>query len=194
MAGNESSAFQLSDEARALIKAAEDRAQAAERKAEELSEKVGGLLNTANVNRAEAFIAELKAMKLDEEHGFSGMLREIEQVMLADDGGAALQSDHFADDKNRDGFLTVSDALRRVFGALKTAEGSTLKLGEVVAPPSEKLDDDSRDHGKPPKGDEEVDLSEMTDEQILALDDPAYRRQLGITDDRVASNGGGEQK
>jgi hypothetical protein len=195
MAGNDTGTFQLSDEARAEMQKLQDELDAQKKRNETLSEQVDKLVGTANVNSTAQFIAELKTMGLSEERGFSGMLVEIEQVMLADDGGAALQAEHFADDKNKDGVLTVSDAMRRVFGALKTAEGSTLKLGEAIPSPTEKLDDPDAPDGKPPKGNEDVDLSDKSDAEILAMEDPEYLKKLGIPVDKVASNSnGGETK
>lgn len=194
MAGNDKSVFQLSDEARAEFKKLQDELDTQKKRNETLSDQVDKLVGTANVNSTSAFIGELKEMGLTEERGFSGMLAEIEQVMLADDGGPALQADYFADDQNKTGELTLSGSLKRIFGALKTAEGLTLKLGEVITPPSEKLDEGGTDSGKPSKGDEEVDLSNMSDEQILALEDPAYLKQLGITVETASNGSGGEQK
>lgn len=196
MAGEDTSKLQLSDEARALIQAAEDRAAAAEQKADQLSQSVDKLMGTANVNRAEAFIGKLKGMGLTEERGFSGMLKEVEQVLLADDGGPALQSDHFADDRNKDGQLTLSEAVERIFGALITAEGTTLKLGEIVKPPSEELDDDKDKgpEGKPPKGgDEEVDESLLSDDELLRKHEqehPGVLERAGIKLDETKNGGG----
>lgn len=194
MAGNETSAFQLSDEARAEIQKLQNELDAQKKRNETLSDQVDKLVCTANVSSTSTFIDELKEMGLTEERGFSGMLKEIEEVMLADDGGPALQADYFADDNNKTGELTLSDSLKRIFGALKTAEGVTLKLGEVISAPSEKLEDGDADPGKPTKGDEEEDLSDKSDEEILALDDPAYLEQLGIKQKVAANGSGGEQK
>lgn len=196
MAEDSTSTLQLSDEARRLIQAAEDRAKAAEQKADKLSQTVDGLLGTANASRADAFILELKGMGLDEEHGFSGMLNEIHKIMLEDDGGPALQADHFADDKNTTGELTLSDCFRRVFGALKTADGVTLKLGEIVTPTGEVLDDDDKDGkdpGKPGKGDKVIDEANLSDEDLLRLqekDHPGVLAKAGI---KLSDNGGGDK-
>lgn len=194
MAGNETSVFQLSDEARAEFQKLQDELDAQKKRNETLSDQVDKLVGTANVNSTSTFIGELKEMGLTEERGFSGMLVEIEQIMLADDGGPALQADYFADDHNKTGELTLSDSLKRIFGALKTAEGATLKLGEIIPAPSEKLEDGDANPGKPSKGDEEEDLSDKSDEEILALDDPEYLKKLGITVESAANGSGGEQK
>lgn len=181
--GQKDGTLQLSDEARALIKAAEDRAAAAEAKTEKLSETVDKLLGTSNANAAAAFITSIKApissggLGLSEDLGWGGMLVEIEQIMLADDGGPAVRSDHFADEKtNPDGTLTVSDAIKRVFGALRTKEGVILKLGEVVEEPVVRVD--GKD-GKPPKDDSEVDESMLSDEEILARIEKEHPGKLG---------------
>jgi hypothetical protein len=193
MAGEDKSTLQLSDEARAEIKKMQDALDAERQRNEQLSQTVDKLVGTANSSAADAFIAELKAMKLDEEHGFSGMLNEIHQVMLADDGGPALQSDHFSDDKNKTGEITISDAFRRVFGALKTADGVTLKLGEVIKPPSETLDDEQDGQGgKPPKGDENLDESKMTDAELLALQEKDHPGALEAAGIKLSANGKGD--
>lgn len=186
------STFQLSDEARTAIKAAEDRAAEAERKADLLSQTVDKLVGTANSNRADAFILKLKGMGLDEGHGFGGMLNEIHQAMLADDGGAAVQSDHFADDKNTTGELTLSETIERIFGALITAEGSTLKLGEIITPPTEQLDDDKKGpDGKPTKGDEEVDESNLSDAELLARQEKDHPGSMAAAGIKLADNSNG---
>lgn len=200
--GQKEGTLQLSDEARALIKAAEDRAAAAEKKADQLSESVDKLLGTSNANAAAAFIAHLKApvdtggLGLSEELGFGGMLAEIEQIMLADDGGPAVKSDHFADDKtNKDGTLTISESVKRIFGALRTAEGSTLKLGEIVEAPVVQVDGKN---GKPAKDEkpDEVDESKLSDEEILArieAEEPGRLTKHGIKlSASAATNGDGK--
>lgn len=190
MADNDTSALQLSEEAKAHFKKLENDLLAAQERNTQLSQKVDRLVGTASVNEADSFIRELKEMGLDEEHGFSGMLNEVHQIMLADDGGAAVQSDHFADEKsNPTGELTLSDAVRRIFGALKTAEGVSIKLGEIITPPSETTEDGNLDAGKPPKGDENLDESKMDDEALLALhekDHPGDLAKSGLT---LSSNG-----
>jgi hypothetical protein len=198
----QNSTLQLSDEAKALIAAAEAKAEALALQLSETNKRVDALLGTANVNAASTFIAHLKApvesggLGLSEERGFGGMLVEIEQIMLADDGGPAVKSDHFADDKNKDGTLTVSAALQRVFGALRTAEGSTLKLGEVITPPVTQVD--GKD-GKPPKTDEieTVDESNLSDAEILArieAETPGRLTKHGVKVEApaVSTNGDGK--
>lgn len=198
--GKNDNTLQLSDEARRLIQAADDRAKAAEDEAKktkdqlaETNKKVDALLATGNVAKAEAFITRLKTpvdaggLGLSEERGFGGMLAEIEQIMLADDGGPALKSDHFSDEKtNPDGTLTVSEALERVFGALRTAEGSTLKLGEIIEQPITNKDGKS---GKPPKDDAPDDMTNLSDDEILAKEDPELLKRAGI---KVPANGDGK--
>lgn len=189
--------LQLSDEARALIQAERDEKEALKLQLAETNKKVDKLLGTNKVNQTSAFIAHLKApvadggLGLSEKLGFGGMLVEIEQIMLADDGGPAVKSDHFADDSNKDGTLTMSEALGRVFGALRTAEGSTLKLGEVISPPVTQVDGED---GKPPRDDAEVDESMLSDDEILVRfekDHPGALAMSGIKLD-ASSNGAGK--
>jgi hypothetical protein len=188
--------LQLSEEARTAIKAAEDRAKAAEQRAENLAQTVDRLVGTVTTNETASFIRHLKApvaeggLGLSEERGFSGMLMEIEEALLADDGGPAVQSDHFTDDSNKTGELSVTGLFKRVFGALRTAEGSTLKLGEIVPAPTEKKDGDSVKDGKPAKGDEEeIDESKLSDDELLA-DDPVAKR-MGLMP--TSANGSGQK-
>lgn len=191
--------LQLSDEARALIKAAEDKSAALEVQLAETNKKVDALLGTNNVNAASAFITHLKApvesggLGLSEERGFGGMLVEIEQIMLADDGGPAVQSDHFADEAtNKDGTLTISESLKRVFGALRTAEGSTLKLGEIIEQPIAKKDGDSLTDGKPPKDDTDVDVNNLSDDELLARHEAAHPGALEAAGIPLSQNGTGK--
>jgi hypothetical protein len=190
--------LQLSEEAKAQIKAAEDRAASAEKKSLELAEKVDRLLGTRAVNEADKFIVELKSMGLDEAHGFGGMLLEIHALALADDGGPAVQSDHFADDKNTTGELSVTDALRRVFGALKKADDGKVALGEIVKPPSESTSENGPgEQGKPGKEEEEEDISTLSDDEILKRHEkkhPGVLAAAGIklSDSSTNSNGKSE--
>lgn len=182
-----SNTLQLSEEARALISAAEAKATAAEQRATSLAETVDRLVGTVNAREADTFIAHMKApvadggLGLSEERGFSGMLRELHAILLADDGGPAVQSDHFADDKNTKGTLSLTDAFKRVFGALRTAEGSILKLGEVVRPPTEKNEDEELDtKGKPGKGDPK-DETNLSDDELLKDVPESMLAGLGIS-------------
>ncbi len=192
---DESGTLQLSEEARALIKAAEDaaaaaKAEAAQAKADnlKLAETVDRLVGTANGNEADAFIKGLKSLGLDEEHGYGGMLVELHAVLLHDDHGPAIQAEHFADDRNKEGVLSVTSAFKRVFGALKAGQDGKLALGEVVKPPSEKRDDEPGG-GKPPKGDAEVDESNLSDDELLADEDPVFAQRLGYQPVGAKSNG-----
>ncbi len=192
---DESGTLQLSEEARALIKAAEDaaaaaKAEAAQAKADnlKLAETVDRLVGTANGNEADAFIKGLKSLGLDEEHGYGGMLVELHAVLLHDDHGPAIQAEHFADDRNKEGVLSVTGAFKRVFGALKAGQDGKLALGEVVKPPSEKRDDEPGG-GKPSKGDVEVDESNLSDDELLADEDPVFAQRLGYQPVGTKSNG-----
>lgn len=201
----EESTLQLSEEARAIIKAAEDRAAAAEAEAKaatsenlKLSEKVDRLLGESTANEADRLVAELKAMGLDEEHGFSGMLAEVRKIALADDGGPAVQSEQLADDRNTTGELTITDALRRVFGAIKKGQDGKVSLSEIITPPTEgkEGEETAGATGKPPKGDEdEVDEAKLSDDEILARyekEKPGVLAAAGIAlADNNGSNSGG---
>ncbi len=178
---DDTSKLQFSDEARAMIKAAEDRAAAAEQRAEKLSEKVDKLIGTEQSNTADRFVAMMKrpvadgGLGLSEDRGFGGMLNEVHALMLADDGEPAVQSEHFADDTNKEGTLSLSAALQRVFGALRTAEGSTLKLGDIVPAASEKREGE-QDSGKPGRdaSGDEVDYDKLSDDDAILA---AYEKQ-----------------
>lgn len=134
--GNGDSVQTLSEEAEARVKAAEERAQAAENQATKLAEQVSRLTSTGQSNDVKEFIGELKAMGLDEEHGFSGALVELENILLADDLEPAVVSEKFSDDGSTEVPLTLTESFRRVFGAIKKGEDGKVSLGEALEQPS----------------------------------------------------------
>jgi hypothetical protein len=194
MAG-EDNALQLSEEARKLIQAAEDRAKAAEEKAERLSTQVDKWMATNTVTQADSYIKELKAIGLDEQHGFTGVLAEVHALMLADDGEPAVQSDHFATDGNSTGELSLSEAIKRIFKAFERGEDGKIKLGEQVVEPLEKPDEKKLgDDGKPPLEDEEKPFDELSEEEQLAQlakDNPELAKTLRLA--IPSANGGGDK-
>lgn len=194
MAG-EDGTLQLSEEARKAIKAAEDRATAAEvqakkseDRADKLSDQIERLAGPVREAGVDGYISELKAMGLDEAHGFTGVLAEVRAQMLADDGEPAIQGEHFSDEKNTEGTLSLSEAIKRIFGAFEKAEDGKAKLGTQLSQPSESSETLGED-GKPAKTDPveeaEKDFSQLSEEEQeleLVLDNPVLARTLGLTE------------
>lgn len=154
--GNGSGTLQLSEDARKLIEAAEARAQAAESKAENLEEKVESLTDDRREGRVKTFLDELRAMDLDEKHGQSGFLNEVSLVLSADDDEPAVVSEAFSEDGKSEVSLTLTEAFRRVFKALKKGEDGKLALAEQLeqaSSSSEAAGGEKPDggDGKPPK-------------------------------------------
>jgi hypothetical protein len=195
MAG-ENGTLQLSDEAQRRIDEAERRAAAAEKRAEEADKRISVLFSRSVESEADKFVGHLKSIGLDEEHGFAGALAEIRDLMLADDGGEAVQSDKFSDDGNAEGTLTLSQALQRVFKAIELSEDGKVKLGQAITPPAttvttttETADGETKTEvklgadGKPlPEGGEKV-FEELSDEEKdaqLARDNPVLAKALGL--------------
>lgn len=199
MAGEEQNgALVLSEDAQRVIQEAEARARAAEERAESLSQQVTRMSGSVQKREVDDYIAELKNANFDEEHGFGGVLVEIRELMLADDGEPAVQGEHFAQDGNTTGELTLSDAIKRIFGAFKRTEEGKLALGEALSQPSDggekkdKTDDteikpkegetDLGDDGKPKATDGENE-GDKTPEQLadeLVTEDPIIAERLGI--------------
>lgn len=195
MAGeNGAATLQLSDEAKALIDAAEKRAKTAETKADKLNEQVSGLMSDRIKVHAEQGVSKLRKLGFTEEAGCSGMLARTRLLLLADDGGAAIVGDNFATDENPGGTLSFSDALLSVFDAFDVAEDGKAKVLVGVKQPIEKVDEAKLgDDGKPKKDDEgdgvpkltDADLSQDVFEMILAHSDPDEAKMLGLSDDKI---------
>lgn len=185
------STLQLSEEAERIVQAAEARAKAAEERAEKLSEKVERLTGTVQGGTVKEYIAHLKdpvkGLGLSEEKGFGGVLSTISELMLADDGEPAVQGDCFAVDGNSTGELTLSDAIKRIFGALEKAQEGKAKLGDQLAEPADKgkpkegeTDKETLDEGKPPAGETDGEkLSAPEKVAAMAADNPAMAALLG---------------
>lgn len=181
MAGE--STHQLSEEAQRAIQAAEARAQAAEEKATKLSEKLDRVTGTVQTNEVDAYVRQLASddaggLGLSEERGFGGVLAEIRQLMLADDGEPAVQADHFAQDGGT-GELTLSESLRRVFGAISKATEGKKRLGEQLAQPAD--GDKVGEDGKPAPGDKTEGDDLSTDQRVgkVVEGNPSIARVLG---------------
>lgn len=192
----------LSDEAQAAVDAANARAAAAEADKLKLSERVDRLMGTVNGGEVDKFISFLKTkpdaekgikgLGLSEDLGFSGLLTTVRELMLNDDGEPAVQAECFSTDANKVGELTLSDAIKRVFGALEKAEHGKASLGEALAEPADpeaaaaaataaaaastELDENGKPKvtapaavtpGKPGAGDE-VDGTKLSTEDIVA--------------------------
>lgn len=130
----------LSEEAQRAIQAAEERARQAEERATKLSERVERLTGTVQSGTVKEYLGWLRSdegLGLSEDRGFGGVLSEIEQQMLADDGEPALQGDHFAQDGNTSGELSYSEGLKRIFGALHKATEGKKRLGEALSQPAD---------------------------------------------------------
>lgn len=181
MAGEEGT-LQLSEEARKAIEAADARAKAAEARADKLSDQIERLAGPVREAAVDGYISELKAMGLDEAHGFTGVLAEVRAQMLADDGEPAIQGEHFADEKNAEGTLSLTESIKRIFGAIERAEDGKAKLGTQLAQPSE--ESETVGDGKPPKEDPvEPDESNLSDEEQdarFAWDNKTMAKQLGM--------------
>lgn len=155
MAGeNGASLSDLSPEAQRLVQEAEARAAAAEGKVTKLSEQVQRLTGTVQSGSVKDYLSWLKSdvgLGLSEERGFGGVLVEVEQQMLADDGEPALQSEHFATDANKEGTLTLSEGIKRLFEAMHKATEGKKRLGEVLSEPADPAADEVEldEHGKP---------------------------------------------
>lgn len=137
MAGQDEQRLSLSDEARQLIEAAEARAKAAEEKAEKLSRDRERDNETLSEMRADRKIDALKTAGFTEDKAFGGLLAYARNVYLADDGEPALQSEHFADDNNKTGELTLSQVVDGFFAAFKRADDGKLLMGEQLSQPPE---------------------------------------------------------
>lgn len=200
MAG-ENSTLQLSDEAQRRIDEAEKKAAAADKRAADLEKKFSVLFSDNTQTKADEFIGYLKGIGLDETRGFAGALVEIRELMLADDGGEAVQSDKFSDDTNAEGTLTLSEALRRVFKAIELGDDGKLKLGQTIVQPPVTKETETKDgevklgdDGKPlPNSEEEDDFESLSaDEQAarLAKGNPEMWANLRLAIPSVTSNGG----
>ena len=193
MAGESGATLQLNEEAERRIREAEERA----RQAEERAERFSADLDVIKADRREALadrnIQALKDLGFTEDKGFSGVLVEVRNLMLADDGGPAVQGDNFADDGNKTGELTLSQALFRVFKAFERTEDGKLKVGESLTQPPEepgaKLGDDGKPKKDDPKDDsEDFDYSKASQKEIevhLARTSPGNARAAGIDVEKV---------
>lgn len=74
---------------------------------------------TRKTERIDKRIDEIKAMGLDEEHGFSGFLRVVRERMLADDGEPAL----VLSENGRQRGETATEIIDAVIGALPLKDG-----------------------------------------------------------------------
>lgn len=201
MAGS-ATELQLSDEARAVIDGLKKDLETANARADKFGEQIERLAGPVRNAAVDGYISELKAMGLDEAHGFSGVLVEVRDLMLADDGEPAVASDKFADGANEKGTLSLSEALKRVFGAFKKGEDGRVALGAQLAQPTEKPGEALGDDGKPLATDEapkEKPFDQLSDEEkdiALARDNPAMARVLGVDPEKLkaaqaaATNGG----
>lgn len=203
--------LQLSEDARNRIAELEAENKKKDDKISELGEKVTKLSTDSQSTKTAEFIDGLKAMGFDEEHGFGGMLVEIETAMLEDDGDAAVVSEKFAQEgQTGEVALSLSEVLQRVFGAVVKGEDGKMKLSAQVPAPTEKQEPakpgekenkntaDLADN-KPSEGSEEEKLSPSDKADALLAENPGIARDLGLTVDKTpaaagaaAENGGGE--
>lgn len=198
MAGENGTAT-LSEPARDELAKLRAELEAANKRNETLSQQVDGLLGRDRTNRADAFVSKLKGDGFTEERGFAGVLKEVRDLMLADDGGPAVQSDNFSDSGNATGELTLSDAIERIFDAFKRGEDGKVALGEQVVQPSEKVDETKKDEtgatfsdGKPSdketEEEKQLDYSELSEEEqldVLLADNPILAQAMAATNPKV---------
>lgn len=112
---------------------------------------------------ADAEVARLKTMGLDEEHGFTGFLKKTREILLSDEGDTALLLSEEGSDTPRP--VTASQVVKELLASLPVDdEGKiTVQLSEQATDP---LDQSNKD--KPPVTDEGDQLSE--EERIAAAD------------------------
>jgi hypothetical protein len=138
MAGSATEHLSEDELRRRLAEAEEARRQAEERETR-LSERLDRVTNTVNTTSVRERIALLKkdpsegGLGLSEERGFGGALAVLSEILLADDGEPAVQSDLFADETNKTGELTLSEAFDRFFDALHKAQEGKAALGETLS-------------------------------------------------------------
>lgn len=198
MAG-ENGTLQLSEEGQRAIQAAEDKAARLERELQLANDQIKRIGGTVQANEVDSYIKKLSAqpeeggLGLSEELGFGGVLAEVRQLLLADDGQPALQGDHFAQDGNTTGELTFTDGIKRVFTALSKTQEGKKALGEQLSQPADgtivepKEDNASpsggtttTDNGKPPAGDPEGEkLSADQKVTEIAKHNPAMAALIG---------------
>lgn len=171
----------LSEEARTAIEAAEQRAAEAESKAEKLEEKVGRLSESRQEQRVEGLVAEVQEMGLDEEHGFSGALVELRNILLADDGEPAVVSENFSEDDKEEA-LSLTECFERFFSAIKKGEDGKLSLGEQLEQPSNEggEGEEGGESGKPAKDEVEQELSASEKADKVLSENPELAGQIGV--------------
>lgn len=193
MPGTENgSTLTLSEEARKIVQAAEDRAKAVEEENVRLKEQLDRTSGTVTKNEVKSYIKWISSdegLGLSEARGFSGFLVELQQALLADDGEPALQSDHFAQDGNSTGEISFTSAIKRIFGAIEKSEDAKKRLGEALSQPSEPGEPAKEGEGenagevtppgKPGAGETEIDKL-STDEKVnrIAESNPEVARLL----------------
>lgn len=183
---------ELSEQARAAVQAAEDRARAVEAENKRLSEQVARLSGSVAKSDADAYVTELSAAGLQ---GQPGVLAEVRNIMLADDGEPAVVSEAFSEDGSTEVSLSVGQVVRRIFDAFKRGEDGRIALGEQLAPPSEKPKEGDEeklgDDGKPKKGDgdgEQLSAAQKADAAVK--ENPSLASVVGPPISNGSTDGG----
>lgn len=113
-------------------------------------------------NEADSFVRELKDMGLDEEHGFTDLLKYTRNILLSDEGETALLLSEDGDAAPRS--VTAATIVKELLSKFPTKDGKVaMQLSEQQTDPL-----DSSKNEKPPVEPEGEQLSE--DERIAAAD------------------------
>ena len=107
---------------------------------ERLKSELGETREEVKRRRVDDRIDELKAMGLSQ---WPGLLAEVRNVMLSDDGGAALLLSEEKDGETAASKLTVTDVVERFIGALPTEDGKIV-LSEQASTLSPEKEDEQR--------------------------------------------------
>lgn len=168
MAGTD--ALQLSEEARKEFIELREQLSQERKRNEAFAATLEEFKSDKRTTRADAFVAKLQKEGFDEQHGFAGVLKVVRELALSDDGAPAIVSEHFSTDDNREGNLTITQAVEKIFDAFSRGEDGKLAVAESLSRPSvETLGKD----GKPAP--DEKDESQLSGDELftrLAKDNP----------------------
>lgn len=188
---------QLSPAVQKVLRDAEANEAKAIAERDQFSTKFSRLQGTVQRNDVDNYITHLKSVGFTEEKGFGGLLIKARDLMLADDGEPAIQSDKFSDNFEG-GELTATDVIKELFSAFEKGEDGKVKLGEQLAQPAEgegetdldeagkpKTASSSGAPGKPKDGpDAPEDDTKLSDDEILEREiakNPELARVQGLS-------------
>lgn len=191
--------LELSDDAKAHIQKLEDQLAQEKSSNTKLKTQLDRISGTVQEGTTDQWLAELRAMGLDEEHGFSAALAVLRDIAIADDGEPAVVSEKFSEDGNTEESLSVTDAFKRFFKAIKVGDDGKVALGQQLAEPSDKGGGDgggegeretNAGEGKPGSGDDKGDeLSREEKLKKIGEENPGLGQLIG-----VGASGGGASK